>query len=591
MFPLRFLALATDYDGTLATDGVVSGEVVDALERLVASGRKLILVTGRELEDLERAFPRVDLFHRVVAENGALLYHPATRDERPLAEPPPKAFVQELRARGVHPLSVGRSIVATWEPNETIVLEVIRALGLEMEVVFNKGAVMVLPAGVNKGTGLAAALDDLDLSPHNTMGVGDAENDHAFLARCECAVAVANALPVVKERADITTRGARGAGVAEIIDRLIADDLRDETAHLRRRDLPIGTRSSDGSTVILPPFGVKVLIAGPSGSGKSTLATGFLEEVAERGYQQCIIDPEGDYAQLTDAISLGTPERVPTLDEALQVLEHPDVQVALNLLGISIEDRPAYFAKTLAGLLPLASRSGRPHWLVVDEAHHVLPAGTEPESVDLLQEVPALLLITIHPERLAAAVLDQVDVLIAVGDAPFETLRAFGEVVGQAVPPLTDRPVAKKPGSGGAEGTADAPMRPGEALVWFRRTDAVPVRIQGVASHVERSRHKRKYAQGDLGEDKSFYFRGPDDRLHLRAQNLTLFAQLADGVDDDTWLYHLHRGDYARWFAEAIKDDDLAAVARQIERQTGLSAAEGRARVRKAIERTYTSSA
>jgi HAD superfamily hydrolase (TIGR01484 family) len=106
--------------------------------------------------------------------------------------------------------------VATWHPNETVVLETIAELGLELQVIFNKGAVMVLPSGVNKATGLAAALHELDLSRHNVVGVGDAENDHAFLALCECSVAVANALPALAERCDLVTAAERGAGVEEL---------------------------------------------------------------------------------------------------------------------------------------------------------------------------------------------------------------------------------------------------------------------------------------------------------------------------------------------------------------------------------------
>ena len=218
---MRYLALATDYDGTLAHDGRVDEPTLAALERLRESGRKLILVTGRELDELLGIFPQIDLFDRVVAENGALLYRPETREEKVLGERPPDAFVEALRERGVEPISVGRVIVATWEPHETAVLEAIRDLGLELQVIFNKGAVMVLPSGVNKATGLAAALDELGLSPHNVVGVGDAENDHAFLTLCEFAAAVANALPMLKERADLVTRGDHGAGVVELIDQLI----------------------------------------------------------------------------------------------------------------------------------------------------------------------------------------------------------------------------------------------------------------------------------------------------------------------------------------------------------------------------------
>jgi HAD superfamily hydrolase (TIGR01484 family) len=222
---MRYLALASDYDGTLATNGHVEAATVKALEDLLASGRKLILVTGRELPELLALFPRIDLFEWVVAENGAVLYRPASKERKRLAEPPPEQFVQMLRVQGVEPIEVGDVIVATWQPHETTVLQVIAKLGLELQIIFNKGAVMVLPAGVNKATGLTAALTEMSLSPHNVVGVGDAENDHSFLSLCACAVAVANALPALKEKADIVTRSDHGAGVAELIGELIANDL------------------------------------------------------------------------------------------------------------------------------------------------------------------------------------------------------------------------------------------------------------------------------------------------------------------------------------------------------------------------------
>ena len=186
---MRYLALCCDYDGTIAHHGRVDEPTLAALKRLRESGRQLVLVTGRELDDLQKLFPHLDLFARIVAENGALLYRPETREEQPLDEAPPQSFVDKLIERGVGPMSVGRVIVATWEPHEKTVLETIRDCGLELQVIFNKGAVMVLPAGVNKATGLRAALAELNLSPHNAVAVGDAENDHAFFSICECAAA------------------------------------------------------------------------------------------------------------------------------------------------------------------------------------------------------------------------------------------------------------------------------------------------------------------------------------------------------------------------------------------------------------------
>ena len=219
---MRYLALATDYDGTLASQGTVAGETMEALRRLAATGRKLILVTGRRIDDLVRVFPEVVIFDRVVAENGPLVYRPKTRETRLLSDPPPVRFVEELRRRGVQPLTAGQVFVATEQPNERVVLDVIGELGLDLQVILNKGAVMVLPASVNKATGLSAALDELRLSLQAVVGIGDAENDEVFLAMCGCGIVVANALDSLKARAYRVTHGEDGAGVREIIDWMIS---------------------------------------------------------------------------------------------------------------------------------------------------------------------------------------------------------------------------------------------------------------------------------------------------------------------------------------------------------------------------------
>lgn len=222
---MRYLALATDYDGTLAKDGRVDAQTLEALSRLRDSGRKLILVTGRRLENLLQVFPTIDLFDRAVLENGALLYYPTTREEKTFGDRPEEKFIQTLREKGVDTLEIGRVIVATWKPHETTVMEVIRELGLELQVILNKDAVMVLPSNLDKATGLLAALEELGISADNTVGVGDAENDLTFMKVCGFSVAVANALPAIKESADWVTKSDRGAGVTELIDRIIATDF------------------------------------------------------------------------------------------------------------------------------------------------------------------------------------------------------------------------------------------------------------------------------------------------------------------------------------------------------------------------------
>lgn len=223
---MRFLALATDYDGTLATHGRVDGIVLPALDRLRASGRKLLLVTGRELHDLQNAFPEAALFDRIVAENGALLFRPSSNQEIALCGPPDPRLLAALRGREV-PYSTGRAIVATDDAHHAAVASAIHELNLALDVhiILNKGSLMILPTGVDKKTGLEAALAELQLAPANVVGVGDAENDASLLAACGCAAAVANALPQIKRNAALVTASAHGAGVAELIGQLLDNDL------------------------------------------------------------------------------------------------------------------------------------------------------------------------------------------------------------------------------------------------------------------------------------------------------------------------------------------------------------------------------
>lgn len=229
------LILATDYDGTLADDGVVSGSAIKAVEELRRSGRSAVLVTGRELPQLLEIFERTDLFDWIVAENGSLIYRPADGEKRVLAEPPPQEFVKELERRGVGPISIGDSIVATWRPHEDTVMEVIREMKLDREIVFNKDAVMILPSGVNKATGMDVVLEEMGQSWSAVAGVGDAENDLAFLSRCQYSVAVANALESLKREVDFTTKAARGQGVMELIGEILQDDLSSRSSHSLRR--------------------------------------------------------------------------------------------------------------------------------------------------------------------------------------------------------------------------------------------------------------------------------------------------------------------------------------------------------------------
>ena len=594
---MRFHALATDYDGTIAHHGVVDDATLAALERAKKSGRRLILVSGRELPDLQTVFSRFDLFDLAVLENGAIIYHPATKEVRILAEPPPPSFSAELKARGVSPISTGYVIVATWEPHQEEVLRTIHDYGLELQVIFNKGAVMILPSGVNKATGLIAALAELGLSPHNAVGVGDAENDHAFLRICECSAAVANALPAVKDTADIVMKKDHGAGVAELIDRILANDLTDLKT-LSRHRVPVGEQldgaprtglappaperhrggigQEPGSAKLevgIDPAGAGVLVCGSSGSGKSTLTTAILERLAEAGYQMLVIDPEGDYTNLEFAIQIGNPRQTPRGEDLTNALRDVKRSVVVNLLGVPLAERPKYFAQLLPRFQEVKARTGRPHWLVVDEAHHLLPVG--PDAAGLASQLPdrGAMYITVHPAAVEPRALTYVDKLFVIGDRPTRSLNDFCTALGLGVP--------------GCPRLPDDRVPPGETLFW-RRGEPSAVILKTRPPRTERKRHSRKYAEGNLGPERSFYFRGPEGKLKLRAGNLHQFLELADGVDDATWDFHRKSGDYSNWMRTEVKDDKLAEEVARIEADAKAGPKDTRAAIRAAIEARYT---
>ncbi len=432
---MRFMVLACDYDGTLATHGSVDDATLESLERCLDSGRKLVLVTGRELPELQQVFPGLNLFEWVVAENGALLYRPATREEKPLAPPPSEEFVSLLRQRGVSPCSTGRVIVAAWQPHETIILQTIRDLGLELQVIFNKGAVMVLPSGINKATGLAAALLELGMSPHNAVAIGDAENDHALLASCEAGVAVANALPTLKEHADWVTPASHGAGVRQLVDQLVGSDLAELDPKLTRHDFLLG-QDTQGNPFRLHPFRGNLLIAGSSGGGKSTVATAIIEQLVDHGYQACIVDPEGDYEGLVNVLAIGEDHQAPTPDAALKVFESPIQSASVNLLGLPFQGPPRFFSFAGRSATRIRARTGRPHWVVIDEAHHVWPPAWEPCALATPHQLDRTIFITLDPHLLPPDALKTVELVLAVGQNPSGTLQSFASTIGIEVSKL-----------------------------------------------------------------------------------------------------------------------------------------------------------
>src|SRR5262245_46953327 len=146
---MRFTALASDYDGTLASHDRVAKPTVAALEQVRTAGLRLLLVTGRTFFDLTRVCERLDLFDAVVAENGGVLYFPSEGRICDMALSPPPRLLTELDRRGI-PYQAGRVVIGTTREYETEVAEALSATGVTLAFVVNRESLMLLPRGVHK---------------------------------------------------------------------------------------------------------------------------------------------------------------------------------------------------------------------------------------------------------------------------------------------------------------------------------------------------------------------------------------------------------------------------------------------------------
>ncbi len=558
-----YIALAIDYDGTLALNGKVARETVVELEKFLATGRLLVLVSGRELGELGKLFPQLNLFSWVVAENGAVAYEPATRREVLLTGAVKEELYQSLLQAKVEPLFRGKVILATQEPNESVVLDHIRNLGLELQLIFNKGAVMVLPPGINKATGLDFALRELKLSSKNILGIGDAENDHSFMSVCGCSFAVANALDSIKQIATARTTRPNGAGVREVITHVLENMVPPP-----KIEVPL-LIDLQGEMYSLSPFRDNILIAGKPGKGKSTVAVGLLERLNERGYQYCVIDPESDYEEMPNAVVLGSPSRPPELKSIFELLENSFDNLIVNISGIALADRVSFFVAFAKKFQAMKSHLGRPHFLLIDEAHHVLPREILHELPFRAEDLSGWCFVTVFPRELHHELILATNLLLAFDGEDRMISAQFAAARG------IDRPASS------AQSAEDA------LSLWDIGRSPSLISVEIIPPAQKPPRHRGKYAEGELPDDRSFYFRGPEGKLNLKAHNLSLFVQIGEGVDDTTWSYHLHNGDYSDWFRTGVKDKGLAQAVERIASLSSVSVQEARQMLKREIEQRY----
>jgi hydroxymethylpyrimidine pyrophosphatase-like HAD family hydrolase len=548
-----FKALAFDFDGTLASADRIGPGVREALERARQAGVRLILVTGRTFFELSRVCDCLELFEAVVAENGAVLYYPGSAMIRDQGPPPPNRLLAELDRRGIY-YQVGRVIVGAARTDEGAIREALGTVGVNRDTVYNRAALMLLPAGVSKGTGVQNALRFLGLSFHDVLAFGDAENDLPFFEVCGWRACPADGMPLLKERADWIFPGENGEAVAAAVVGPVLQGLLPVQSSARHR-IPLGWSAETSEPVAIPARGVNVLVHGDPLSGKSWLAGALVERLVAARYAVCVIDPEGDY-QVLSRLAAVTWAAIHSEQDMVRLLTRLErnlgASVVADLSALPHARKVNVIEAGLRAIGDLRRRLGRPHWVLLDEAHYSLHReGVAEETLGI--EERGFCLVTYLPSWLRERVVKAMDVyLLSRVTTPDELAFLSASLPGIA-----------------AHGDWPAAMLPqlprGKFVVVQPDRSGVPMALTFVASARETMhvRHVKKYADSRVPAERRFFFRDHEGRVVAAAESLHGFRHAVTAVPDDVLVYHAARDDFSRWVLDVFTDRELA---RQLEK-------------------------
>lgn len=559
--------IALDLDGTLAQHNVVSSETWKVLRKAKEKGFTLILVTGRRLSALSEIGPFEDFCEVIVAEDGAVVYFPKNASVvLPFGQVAPEV-IQRLEARNL-PLEKGLAIAATWVPYDKDVLEVLSETGGGLTMEYNKGAVMILPPGATKGTGLLSALHQLGYSSRNVLAIGDGENDRSLFEQAELAVAVENADEHIKQIADLVLETPNGEGVRNLIDQLIAGEV--PLFRIRNhRKIHLGT-NRQGEEIQSSSFFLldhNLGIIGASESGKSWLAGLLAEQLVQQNYQICIIDPEGDYRgfrAFPRTLLLGEADAPPPpVSQVLTLLEYADLNLVLDLSQYETEAQIKYVGEFLLGAKAMRKKKGKPHWFLIDEIHYFCPQGGG-QLTDLISscmEDGGFGVVTFRPSLVAQKLLQRLDHLLLTQmrlEEELELLKALMNTWGKGADSVQHLPQLIK---GQACFYAKEKLPKGMEACQYLHFDTLRRRIPHI-------RHLHKYLRAPLPANKRFYFHVESGYQGPKvAASMWEFCDILPHLPHETLKYHMKRDDFMNWFEETLHDTELTRRLRKLKRR------------------------
>ncbi|MBI3808374.1 MAG: HAD-IIB family hydrolase [Nitrospirae bacterium] len=541
--------MAFDFDGTLAVNGTVPAEVETALEQCRAGGHVLFLVTGRRFETVALGHLG-SLFAGIVWENGAVLTHTASGETYLPFGQLDARLLKAIEGAGI-PFERGLAIAATWTPHDQALWGILSSHGGSTSIEYNKSAVMVLPPGATKGTGLERLLALCGLSPRNLAAFGDAENDLSMLTLAEVSVAVADAVPAVIETSDVLATAPGPQGVLEILKQYPLGGKFLDIPLKRERPILLGQTES-GATINIPAAklaGLNLGVFGNSATGKSWMVGLIAEGLHHEDYQVLLLDPEGDFRGLRVLprfVSIsGDRATLPPPSALISLLDEGGVSLVLDLSQYPISLRSHYLAELIRALRHLRDRKFRPHWIVLDEAQEFLFEGSEITALlRPLLETGGWAFVSYRPDRLSESVLTSLHHLLLtrltdrqIGDC-LQTHCALCSLKGARLDQI--------------------PM--GSALLCGGEI----VRMRPAIRRVPHIRHLYKYLDVPLPPGKRFSFRTEKGHLGIEAASLYELSRLIPTLPLESLEYHDRREDFVKWADWTLGDGGLAARLRKV---------------------------
>jgi soluble P-type ATPase len=553
---MKFSVLAIDFDGTIAIGDRLDPDVRAALGELRARDIVVVLATGRILSDLQRLVGDLHFVDAVVAENGAVVMFPDSGYTTVNGDAPPPALVNALKAAGVR-VDTGRVVLETSADDAPLVLATIRRLELPLAIAFNRGRLMVLPQTISKATGVRQALTFLRMSPHNTVAIGDAENDHELLKACEVGLAVNWGSAALKTVADYVITGDGPPAVAAYVRTLLQRTRVPSPIHTRRQ-LLLG-HTDTGDPLSLAVRGRNVLITGDVKSGKSWVTGLLCEQLILYGYCLCIIDPEGDYVSLEalpGVVVLGGADPLPRPRDLLRTLRHADVSMVIDLSHATHAEKVAYVHNLLPALATLRHHTGLPHRIVLDEAHYFLHDADVPALLDVEQH--GYTLVSYRATNLHRRVLAGSEAIIVTRASDPREVGGLFDLCQSCQGRRSEAEWEQLLGSLAIGEAVVLPITQ-EAAGDVRRIRLAP----RLTPHV---RHLAKYIDIPVMESRAFVFWQDGEATATRPRTLRAFVEALEKVPPRALDAHLRRGDFSRWIRDVFGDYPLAKTIADIER-------------------------